>query len=192
MNDGHIISILGRRGQGKTLLAYTLFLQSKNFSFFVSIKNPLYFQKNIIVYNSFKNFLNSRKYTPKIYFKFNEDDEYLRLFYGFRALKNCNIFIDEIDCWTSFSYVEPNIKWLVKYSREQNINLIFIARRPQEFNPLLLSQTDLLFSFNLANIRDLEYVKRSYSLSNDIIEKIITLPQYNFIAIGNINYIYTL
>jgi DNA replication protein DnaC len=41
--DGKIISILGKRGRGKTFLAHLLFLSAKNISFYFSFKKPLFF-----------------------------------------------------------------------------------------------------------------------------------------------------
>lgn len=187
MNDGKIITILGKRGKGKTLLGFSLFLYAKKISFFISIKKPNFISDKFSLYHSLKEFYKDENLKSKIYFQFYNDNEYNRLFKILTLIRNVNIFIDEIDIWYNQYKQNDYIKWLIKYSRDKGINLIFITRRPVETSTLLIGLTDLLFVFNITHYRDLEYLKKSFEFDN--IKKITFLETFEFYASGNLDII---
>jgi hypothetical protein len=121
----------------------------------------------------------------KIYFQFSNDED-LKIFEVLKDEKDLNIFIDEADFLLSKKRTNEVLRWMIKYTREQNINFILIFRRPVEVITDILSFTDLFIIFQLSNIRDLDYLKNSLSLDKEIIEKIIDLEQFNFILLGDI------
>jgi hypothetical protein len=180
--DGKLNLILGRRGQGKTLLGYSLFIGAKKQSFFISTFNPVYINKNVKVIKSVNEFLKDPEQYQKIYFSFSQDNDFELIFNTLSKQQNINIFIDEISMWVNSYKVNDSISYMVKYGRTYSLNLFLIARRPQEFNPLLMSQADCLLAFNIQNVRDLDYLNRSYSENFDILNN---LNQFEFYAFGD-------
>lgn len=165
MKEGKIINILGRRGQGKTYLAYALFDSSKKSSVFINPRlTPKFYEDKYKVIKSLYDFSDIEdQYKFKLIVTFNNDLEYFTFFEILKNIKNATVYFDEVSLWTNKNRINSSLEYLVSYTRTQNLNLIFIARRPQELNPLLMSQADLLIIFNTQNLNDLKYLNTSYT-----------------------------
>jgi KaiC/GvpD/RAD55 family RecA-like ATPase len=190
MHDGKIISIMGKRGTGKTTLAHYFFLSSHRLAFYISIFKPI-LQDDFNVYYSIFDFLSDNNTKSKNYFICYNEIEFNYLVKGLLKMKNILIIIDEISLYVNHHKLNKYIEYLVRFTREQGIYVVFITHRPQSFNPLILSLTDLFIFFNLSNVRDIEYLKKS-NIDEIIIEKLPKLEQFKFLMQGDINILYNI
>jgi hypothetical protein len=187
--DGKLILILGRRGQGKTLLGYSLFTISRRPSVFISPFKPVYYHPDVTLYQSAESFYKDSSPRLKNYFTFHSDLEYYKVFCALTKCQGLNIYIDEISIWVNQWKVNPGLAWLVRYGRARDLNCIFIARRPQEVNPLIIGQSDLIISFAIQNINDLDYLQRSYGVN---FPELLNLERWQFRGYGDIGALYAL
>jgi hypothetical protein len=58
-----------------------------------------------------------------------------------------NLLIDEVDNYASTHNIGQNFKKVLKYGRHRSVNLVMIARRMKEINPLLRSQASRFVIF---------------------------------------------
>jgi hypothetical protein len=189
--DGKIFTVVGKRGVGKSLLAHYFFLSSKNPTFYFSFKEPLLPPKNFLKIYGLKQFINIKLNKDKIYYIYTDDYD-LNIFEYLKDVSKMNFIFDEADFLVSKKRPNENILYILKYTREQQINQFYICRRPVELHTDILSLSDGFFIFNLTNIRDLDYIKNSLHLSNEVILKITKLKQYQFIYSGEIQNLYSL
>lgn len=182
MVDGKIITILGKRGQGKTSLMQTLFNNAKKLSFYISIFRPNFKIDNCLIHNNLNDLLRKEKEKNKNkrYCIFNLNDVKV-LLNILSKYNDINIFIDEIRVYFEKGKVIDEIDYLIRYTRTQNINLILTTHRPKAFTPDILSLSDLYVLFKLDNIRDVQYLEGCHIDTS----KLPILQPFQFITQGN-------
>jgi len=186
MRDGKITTVIGRREQGKTLLAYTIFKNSKLMSFYVTPRIERCFGSDDHVFRTLDDFVKSEIEHDHNIFVFNSKNDYRVFFKTLKDQKNCNLFVDEASIWMSGQKVDEFISDLIIFTRPQNINLFFISVRPQCLSPLAISQSNLLIVFNVHSVRDTQYLEQSYGADFDDCRK---LEKFNFYWYGEIDFL---
>lgn len=184
MTDGKITCILGRREQGKTVLNYTFFKSAKMPSYYVTVRHERCFTEDDTICHNIQEFLDIK--SDKYIFVFNDKEDYKTFFRAIRKEHNCNLFIDEASVWMSGYTVPEFMSDLIIFTRPQNINLFFTSIRPQLLSPLTLSQSNLLIAFNVHNLRDIDYLERSYGADFEQCQK---LEKFNFFWYGEIDFL---
>jgi hypothetical protein len=87
------------------------------------------------------------------------------------ATGDMTLIVDEVDQYQTSHYIPPNFKKILKIGRHHGINIIMIARRPKEINPLLRSQASRFIIFPLGgeDTRELsEHIGKHAYLINDL------------------------
>lgn len=184
MIDGKITCILGRREQGKTILNYTLYKAAKLPSYYITVRHERCFVESDVICHNIEEFLKVK--SDKYIFVFNDKENYKTFFRAMRKEHDCNLFIDEASVWMSGYNVPDFMSDLIIFTRPQNINLFFTSVRPQALSPLALSQSNLLITFNIHNLRDLDYLTRSYGADFDNCQK---LEKFRFFWYGEIDFL---
>lgn len=80
---------------------------------------------------------------------------------------NCTLAIDEVDMFCNPYGIPPTFKRLLARGRHDSLNLIWTARRPQEVNKLLLSQSDEFFLFQMHHPADVDYFRQFMAFERD-------------------------
>jgi hypothetical protein len=184
MIDGKITCILGCREQGKTLLNYTFYKTAKLPSYYVTVRHEHCFSESDVICHNIDDFLKTK--SDKYIFIFNDRNDYEIFFRAIRKEHNCNLFIDEASVWMSGYSVAEFMSDLIVFTRPQNINIFFTSIRPQLLSPLALSQSNLLIAFNIHNLRDIDYLEKSYGADFVPCRK---LEKFNFYWYGEIDFL---
>lgn len=183
-----IAVIVGKKGYGKTKLAWALTAERKGI--FFDITNSLGVDglpkirndeiaaevvtahlndakaKNLVLYASesvYKNLL--RRIWPLV-------DAQIPL--------HTTIIIDECQRYmTSKLFYPQELRSLIDEGRQSSLSLIFVARRLSEIHPYARGQADYLYTFRQEELIDLE-ILRKYSAP---VEKIRNLPRDKYIIV---------
>lgn len=191
INLDKIISILGRRGTGKTtLLRYHvnairpycpifIFDQVHNFN----DKSYHYIQENT-------------QYDPKVFYEKNrvfvkqsnaqEDftqfcDDILMLYKQYNGRYHCYLVVDEIYLLVNNTNLDAecnkSFKEILVAGRNYGIGLLFASQRPQILNKTILSQSNIVYCYHLYLERDLDAISDYFD-----IEKVKNLKQFHFLG----------
>lgn len=193
MIDGKTLTILGVRGMGKSILALTLFDMSTRPSVYISPMEPAYNlqrlksydRAGVGYYNRFRDYAEDPRRYEKIYFKFYDRWDYIKLFYILKDQSGINIFLDEAALWLNQWKVEPSIGEILTLGRARSINFIVIAQRPAMLNPTTVGLSDTIISFYLYNINDIKYIEGT--CGPDFARRIKEAPQFKFYIYGDLS-----
>lgn len=175
-----IITILGKKGYGKTTYMASLFNEFKTcpcliFDLFNQYKIQLTFFDILIFMEYIKEYGLKRKFYKFAVYEKLDFDIICRFITN---QKNINLFVDEIDMFDSPISSIDSFRKLIHYSRHYNVNIITTSRRPQRISRDLTSQTDEYIFFKITENRDLEYIKQ---ISEYLAEKVRRLKKFEFI-----------
>jgi hypothetical protein len=175
MYTNHITAVFGYRGSGKsTWLAHNL----ESFRPFVLI-DPLFDSK----FERFNLYQISDLGEAMEFFKNGDPQRIyispnLKAFDFFCALalakRNITLVIDEVDNYASSYYLSDNFRKVLKYGRHRQVNIVMVARRPKEMNPLLRSQITrfIIFPMGAEDIQEFRLL-----IGDDAAQKIHTLEK---------------
>jgi len=102
---------------------------------------------------------------PKFYkegqfrFAFNTKRELITLFTYFKHFRNCTILIDEADALFSDMHFANALTDVFLGSRNNNVTMIFVGKRPFLIPILVRSQTDRFTIFRTEEKRDIVYLE---------------------------------
>lgn len=92
-------------------------------------------------------------------FAFSSVQEYVKLYYTFAALQNCTIVVDEADAiFQERKFAQPLTNVFLG-SRNNGINMVFVAKRPFLLPILIRSQADEYVIFGIEEDRDINYLE---------------------------------
>ncbi len=155
--------IIGKRGRGKTTLAMNFILSGQ------------YDQTFILDFCGEYEDLRS----DKIYISYEEiNDFYNRIRDNTDEVKKTLVVLDEIDLYGTHSIA---IKYLYRYGRHANCDLIAISRRFYEMPVIVRGLTDEFYLFQITDESDLKYL-RHYAPKEKIL-KLITLEHFKYMTI---------
>jgi hypothetical protein len=98
-------------------------------------------------------------------FAFNTKKELLTLFTYFKHFRNCTIVVDEADALFSDRHFQSALTDVFLGSRNNNVTMIFVGKRPYLIPILVRSQVDRFTIFRTDEKRDIDYLEeRSKSL----------------------------
>lgn len=162
----------GQRGAGKTnslkqrlIKIYPLYVvdirnEWVHLPAFVSVANFTYF----LMDNRNRRFIKFPS-NPKFYhegqfrFAFSTQRELITLFTYFKHFRNCTIVIDEADAIYSDRHFAAALRDVFLGSRNNNVTMIFVGKRPFLIPILERSQTDKFTIFRTDEKRDLTYLE---------------------------------
>lgn len=177
-----IICVFGKKGSGKTeFVKKHIIPEYDRVLILDSLKEYeyLYFSNLYDFCEAVKSNLN-RSFFRLVYRPMDEnDDSFFRLAY---SLWNITIIIEETDLFSGAIRGSEYFEKLIKYGRHRSINIVGISRRPAEVSKTIVSQADIIISFQQTLKRDIDFF-RSYMDDPDILRN-LKLYEYRVIQ-GN-------
>src|SRR5712692_6615705 len=165
MSESSITLMQGMRGQGKTNAAM---VELHNVSpLFVIALRPKDWTWMPITFYSFRDFVYwgvSRSHLNKkmqVRFAFGTMDAYIELFNAMgQSFQNSTIVIDEADAFYSVPKFEQPLNNLFLGSRNNNLNLYYMVKRPTLVPVLVRSQVDRFLVFRTEEQWDIDYLSK--------------------------------
>jgi hypothetical protein len=158
MIDSSITIVQGIRGSGKTSYYCKNEFRNTRPLFIVDIRNeyshiPKFKNVEEFVYHYL-----SGKPSNQHRFAFTARNQYETIFRLFAAFQSCTLVIDEADALFSMREFERPLIDVFLGSRNNNINMIFVAKRPFLIPIIVRSQADLFVIFKTEEKRDIDYL----------------------------------
>jgi hypothetical protein len=178
-----IAVLIGKRGVGKSTLAYSLTEGRKRVIIFDPLRDELF--------SSFKEIDKLPEEAPHIFrwrvtCPLDKAPEFVSdICMWCYDTRDMLFIIDEADL--IFPVQKPltlGMNYMVQYGRHANVDLIVITRRPQNLNRNLTALADKMYLFRITEPRDLTYFKQTFD--QETVERIQSLPQFNYLEIDNI------
>lgn len=166
MPECSVTVVQGTRGSGKTNY---LKQRIANLSplFIIDIRNEY---SHITTFRTFHEFLYWLAALGKFFqpqgkkiqyrFTFSNTEDYKKLFFLMAAFRNCTILWDEADALFSSRHFERPMEDVFLGSRNNNANMIYVAKRPFLIPILVRSQADEFVIFKTEEERDIDYLSK--------------------------------
>ena len=160
-----LLTIVGKRGKGKTTLAKSLILQQPE-------KTQVYILDFLGEYHDLRR---------KSLFIFREDLYFFcqSVWNSASPKKKTLVVFDEIDLYGKNN---PYISFLYRFGRHKNIEIIAVARRFYDLPVIVRALTDEFLLFQITEERDLNYLRRC--VSEDVVSKIMQLQDFHYFKIS--------
>ena len=189
MKTNQIITIISRKGSGKTaLMQFLSYINPKSSIIFDPTGSLKPFKNRVFIdyeTQSFKKVMNTigkRIYSQKIDIVIqncNDVESILEMIYN--NLYGVCIVIDEVDlCYSAFLSNDTYLYKICNFGRHKELDLIAVARRPANTPRALTSQSDYLFLGNSnKEPRDITYL--SGFIDKQTLNEYENLEQYQFL-----------
>ena len=180
IETGHneITTIIGRKGQGKTVLAKSLINQFKGHVFIFDFLHS-YSGKEFTTIKELVRNINIEHVSTHIYRGSDKDFFFNTIFAIAGKLKTCMVVLDEIHIWYD-RQVRSSLTSFFQIARHRNINIIAVSQRVFDMPPALRALTDTFYFFNIIMPADLQYID---SYVYPISTRIKNLSQYSHLKI---------
>lgn len=99
-------------------------------------------------------------------------------------LRESTLVVEETSLYCSAHSLPDEMSALIRYGRHQELNLVFVARRPSELHRDLTANADVLVTFRQQEPRDLAYLRSFYG---DEALTLPTLPDYHIKVFGDLS-----
>jgi len=176
-----IVTVLGKRGSGKTFLTKNRIIPDLPLPVF--ILDSLSEYRGGVVYTSvdaWYNRLNTdERGCRRWIFRLTTDEQVELLFKAVWFVEGCSIVIEEADLFCSPNWINEPLKRLVSYGRHKDITMIFISRRAVGISRHITAQSDQIITFRQTEPRDiatLNQIDSSVDYS--------ALGQYDYAVLG--------
>ena len=158
-----LLTIVGKRGKGKTTLAKNLLIQSE--------------ADQIFVFDYLGEYLALSSERIRVYREnLAEFCEYIWNNSG-GNIRSLAVF-DEVDLYGKNN---EYISFLYRFGRHKKIEIIAVARRFYDLPVIIRALTDKFYLFQITEERDISYLKRL--VSDDFVRKLISLENFQYINI---------
>lgn len=113
----------------------------------------------------FVRYPSNNKYFKEGQFRFNfsSKNELLTLFTYMRHFRNCTIIVDEADALFSDNKFKDKLTDVFLGSRNNNVTMVFVAKRPFLIPILVRSQAERYIIFRTEEKRDIDYLETRLS-----------------------------
>ena len=167
---------MGRKGCGKSTLTANL---TKEYSR-VIVVDTLNEYKNFIEVNvgDLNYFMKNEKFRLKIIP--SNADHFDMIIMELCEYSDYLLVVDEIGFWQDAASIPESFLNLVRFGRHNKIDMLFVSRRPSEFNRMVTSQGDEFYLFNTREPRDLEYLSKY--VSDSVADKVRDLDSFEFLV----------
>lgn len=102
-----------------------------------------------------------------------------------RLAKACGagttLIVEEIDFFCQPNFAEPGLDKLIRYGRNDGINLIYTGKRFADISRRLTSQTDRFLLFRISEPGDLDGIRKRFG--DEVAEKVRSLPDFEHLEI---------
>lgn len=92
----------------------------------------------------------------------------------------CMLWVDEIVKVAKSNSTLPAMDLILHQGRHQGLFCLFCGPRPMVIDPLVISQSDLVFLFRLKGVADRKRISETTGLSPAEVEGLMTLPERYF------------
>lgn len=167
---------MGRKGYGKSTLTSHLCKDYER----VIVIDTLNEYKNLVEVNigDLNYFMKNEKFRIKIVP--SNADHFDNIILELCDYENYLLVVDEVGFWQDSAGIPESFLNLVRFGRHKKIDMLFVSRRPSEFNRMVTSQGDEFYLFNTREPRDLEYLSKY--VSDSVAEKVKDLEPFTFLV----------
>lgn len=174
-NNNKIITIIGKRGYGKSTLAKQLMLQSYNHIFIYDYLR----EYTGAVYSDYKSLTSDINQSKKIHIYRGSDYNFFvnSCWAVSKKVNGCMCILDEVDL---FGKNNSAVEYLYRYGRHRKIDIVAISRRFYDLPVITRALTDEFFILRITEQRDLEYLEK---ICHGISETVTSLAMFQYIKI---------
>ena len=176
---GHneIISIIGRKGQGKTVLTKSL-INAYNGHVFIYDFLHSYAGKEFFSLKDLINDINDNHYIH--IYRGNDKELFFNSIYTVAIyLKNCFVVLDEIHVWYDRKQ-HSVLTTFFRIARHRNISIVSVSQRFSDMPPVIRALTDIYYLFLITEPSDIYYISKYVS---DVSTRLPVLQPFHYLKI---------
>jgi hypothetical protein len=188
-----IITIIGKKGYGKTIFTEMLILLNNRpciiadprYQYPTDCKRRLFFKNPHLLslwLSNIKNYRDFYNYNLECVCSCGQEN-FEKLAQTVYQMKNMTFCIDEIDMFYN-AYTSNNsyINKIIQYGRHYLIDVITTSRRPANIGRNLTAMSDMFYFTRITEPRDIKYIKETKD-DESFLKKIQELQKYNFLEL---------
>lgn len=184
MSENFIVTVLGRKGSGKTTLAMAMLKEHNRVVALDTMGqySPRSRDDLCVTFNAAIAALARTDARKKFVISVRLDDveDYADILDLCYHVPRSLIVIEEASLFCSPFNLPTCLSRLIRYGRHREISLLFIARRPSELHRDVTAQSDAVVTFAQSEPRDLQYL--SAYAGRDVTREVRSLPLYRCAA----------
>lgn len=185
MSQNTIITLLGRKGSGKSTLTAEIIRESPR----VVILDYLgEYGANVKaqVVTGFRPALDalveaSGERRFRLSLRIEDEDLAMRILPVAWELSDYLLVVEEASAYCSPTQIPPELARMVRFGRHQRISQLYVAQRPSMLHRHITSQSDLIISFRQHEPIDVRYLRMTAGEAADAVQ---TLPDYAIFVSG--------
>lgn len=190
MIQNKILTVIGKKGHGKTTLTNKLMIELNKASvifdprmqYDTTAKRRLHFKNG----NRFLLWLNQGNYKEFKKYKFEAVvnapfSEFEPLAEAVYKMHDITFVIDEVDGVFNTHKNNSVMMDIVNYGRHNKLNVITTSRRPARINRDLTSQTDVFYFTRMREPSDQKYIKDS--VGQEFVKSVYDLDKFEFLRV---------
>jgi len=179
-----IITILGRKGSGKTTLAREIIA---DFPRVITLDSMGEYGEGSTVVWEFENSVRailavSNKKRFRLALRVFDNKHMLGLLKMAWEIPDSLVVVEETSLICSPSDLPAELARLIRFGRHRKISQLYIARRPSELPRDLTANSDLIITFQQREPRDLDYLRQSGFDERQV----YALPLYQIAVVGDL------
>lgn len=160
MSSNTIVALVGRKGSGKTTLVAEIVREERRV-IVLDTMNEYGRARGLEVIYGFEAAVHavaraSRARSFRLSLRGLEHDQVLEVLAGCYHLRELLIVLEEASMFMKSQMIPPEIAKLVRTGRHQGISQLYVAQRPSMLHLDVISQADLIVSFQQHAARDVE------------------------------------
>lgn len=104
-----------------------------------------------------------------------------RVCHAVELVKNILFIVEEVDYYISANYAPSGFDSLVRYGRHADVEMICVARRPQNMWRDLTANADFMYSCKVTEPRDVDYLSQCEYIGKKGAQIISKLKRYEYV-----------